>query len=150
VPDIDLTALLKSLYARRKEAVVVPYEPRTMTSGPPTERDCHNNVDRWVLEQPDHKSVRGWLVFDRTGDEIARRILSLALPRPVSLCRFTAHSVVEAPGGRLFDLTPSNVSQRYPFLRHQGPDGEFRAIVLAGHSDLDLHPWTIGGETAQL
>ena len=66
MPDIDLKALVTSLYARRQEAVVVPYEPRTMTSGPPTEHECHNNVDRWVLEQPDHKSVRGWLVFEWT------------------------------------------------------------------------------------
>ncbi len=42
LPDIEPTALLKSLYARRKEAIVVPYEPRTMTSGPPTEHECHN------------------------------------------------------------------------------------------------------------
>jgi hypothetical protein len=132
VPDIDLKALLPSLYARRQEAVVVPYEPQTMTSGPPTEHECHNNVDRWVLEQPNHKSVRGWLVFE--WNETARLILPM-LP----LCRFTAHSVVEASDGRLFNLTPSKASRRYPFLRHHGPDGEFEAIVLAGHAHLDLH-----------
>ena len=120
MPDIDLTALLKSLYARRKEAVVVPYEPRTIASGPPTGHECHNNVDRWVLEHPDHKAVRGWLVFNL-------------------LNRFTAHSVVETPDGRLFDLTPARASRRYPFLRHHGPDDEFEAIVLAGHIHLDLH-----------
>jgi hypothetical protein len=142
MPDIDLNALLASLYARRKEGVIVPYESRTMASGPPTEKGCHNNVDRWVLEHPNHKSVRGWLVFDWTENEIGRRMLSrmLRLPVPLPLYRFTAHSVVEAPDGRLFDLTPAPLaSQRYPFLRHHGPEGEFEAIVLAGHTDLDLH-----------
>jgi hypothetical protein len=119
MPDIDLKALWMSLYARCEEAVVVPHEPRTMTSGPPTEHECHNNVDRWVLEHPDHKPVRGWLVFNL-------------------LCRFTAHSVVETPDGRLFDLTPARASQRYPFLRHRGPDDEFEAIVRAGFIHLDL------------
>jgi hypothetical protein len=119
MPDIDLRALWQSLYARRAEAVVVPYEPRTVSSGPPTEHECHINVDRWVLEHPDHKPVRGWLVFNLLG-------------------RFTAHSVAEAPDGSLFDLTPSRASRRYPFLRHQGPEGEFEAIVLAGHIHLDF------------
>jgi hypothetical protein len=90
-----------------------------MTSGPATEHECHNNVDRWVSENPDHKAVRGWLFFNM-------------------LLRFTAHSVVEAPDGRMFDLTPSRASQRYPFLRHHGPNNEFEAIVLAGFVHLDL------------
>jgi hypothetical protein len=99
----------------------VPYEPQTMVSGPPSEHECHNNVERWVSEHPDHKAVRGWLVFDLLG-------------------RFTAHSVVEAPDGRLFDLTPAPLaSQRYPFLRHHGPDIEFEAIVRAGFVHLDFH-----------
>jgi hypothetical protein len=81
---------------------------------------AHNNVDRWVLEHPDHKPVRGWLVFNL-------------------LRRFTAHSIVETPDGRLFDLTPARASRRYPFLRHRGLDGEFEAIVLAGFIHLDQY-----------
>ena len=130
MPDIDLKALLTSLYARREEAFIVPYEPRTMTSGPPTEHECNNNVDRWVLEQPNHKSVRGWLVFDWT-------VVHQFFPE-IPLYRFTVHSVVEAPDGRLFELTPSGASQRYPFLRHHGLEGEFETIVLAGYTDLDF------------
>jgi hypothetical protein len=124
VPDIDLNELAKSLYARRHEAVVVPYEAKTIVSGPPIERDCHRNTDRWVMERADHKAVRGWMVFDfnRTSEGL--------LPN----CRFTAHSVVETPDGKLFDLTPApHASKRYPFLRHQGSNGEFEAIVSAGH-----------------
>jgi len=125
--DIDLKALTASLYARRTEAVIVPYEPQSTTSGSLTEHECHNNVDRWVLENPDHKSVRGWLVFD----------FNKTSQGWWPVCRFTAHSIVETADGRLFDLTPSRASQRYPFLHHQGPDGEFEAIVLAGHVHLE-------------
>jgi hypothetical protein len=132
VPDFDLKTLATSLYARRQEAVVVPYEPQPMTSGPASEHWCHENVDRWVLEHPDHRPVRGWLVFDWTGNELGVRILSLPL------CRFTAHSVVETPDGRLFDLTPSRASQRYPFLRHHEADGDFEAMILAAIVHVDL------------
>ncbi len=54
------------------------------------------------------------------------------------ICRFTAHSLVEDPTGRLFDPTPSKASRRYPFLRHEGPEAEFMAIVEAGHTNLDF------------
>jgi len=128
MPDVDLNALKRSLYARRHQAVVVPYEAKTMMSGPPpTEHECHINTDRWVMEHADHKAVRGWLVFDYNR-------ITYGLFR---ICRFTAHSVVETPDGKLFDLTPSKASQRYPFVRHEGPDDEFEAIVLAGHIHLD-------------
>jgi len=114
---VDLQALAQSLYARRDEAVVVPYEGKTMTDGPPSENECHINADRWVQEHPDHKTVRGWLVFDRF---LGSR-----------LCRFNAHSVVETPDGRLFD---------YPFLRHEGP-GEFEEILgRIGLVHLDYDP----------
>jgi hypothetical protein len=119
----DLNELKKSLHARRHEAVVVHYEPKTINSGPPTEHECHSNTDRWVRENADHKVVRGWLIFD----------LNQTSKGLVPFCRFTAHSVVETPDGRLFDLTPSKASRRYPFLRHEGPDGEFEKIVLADH-----------------
>jgi len=123
---VDLRVLAQSLYARRDEAVVVPYEEKTMTDGPPSENECHINADRWVQEHRDHKTVRGWLVFDRL---LGSR-----------LCRFNAHSVVEAPDGRLFDLTPSRASRRYPFLRHEGP-GEFEEILgRIGLVHLDYDP----------
>ena len=128
VPDVDLLALKKSLYARRRAAVVVPCEPAPMKSAKPREHECHINVDRYVLENPGCKSIRGWLVFDFTA-------MSLIGARP--FFRFTSHSVVEAADGRLFDPTPSQASQRYPFLRHEGPEGEFEAIIQAGHIHLD-------------
>jgi hypothetical protein len=44
MPDVDLGALTRSLYARRHEAVAVPFEVRIMASGPPQEHECHSNA----------------------------------------------------------------------------------------------------------
>ena len=109
---VDLLALMNSLYDRRQMAVVVPYEPTSMKSDSPREDECHNNADRYVLENPDCKSIRGWLVFDNATALVFRS-------RPHF--RFTSHSVVERADGRLSDPTPTQASQRYPFLRHRQP-----------------------------
>ena len=89
---VDLLALMNSLYDRRLMAVVVPYEPTSMKSDSPREGECHNNADRYVLENPDCKSIRGWLVFDNATALVFRS-------RPHF--RFTSHSVVERADGRL-------------------------------------------------
>jgi hypothetical protein len=81
-----------------------------------------------TAENPGHKSVYGWLVFDYDRDTWG------ILP----VCRFTAHAVLEDPAGRLFDIAPSKASQRYPFLRHEGSKEEFDAIIAGGHSNLDF------------
>ena len=125
---VDLLALMNSLYDRRQKAVVVPYEPTSMKSDSPREGECHNNADRYVLENPDCQSIRGWLVFDNA-------TASVFSSRPHF--RFTSHSVVERADGRLFDPTPTQASQRYPFLRHEGPESEFDAIIAVGYTQLD-------------
>jgi hypothetical protein len=58
--------------------------------------ECHNNTGRFVSENPGHKVVRGWMVFDHN------KTTEALWP----FCNFAAHSVVESPGGRLFDVTP--------------------------------------------
>lgn len=99
MPDVDLNALMRSLYARRHEAVLIPFEERQISSGPPLEHQCYLNNDRWCRENPGHKSICGWLVFDFNRDSEGLW--------PV--CRLTAHSVIEDPAGNLFDLTPITV-----------------------------------------
>lgn len=81
-----------------------------------------------VLRKSQSQTVYGWLVFDFDRDSWGM------LP----VCRFSAHTVIEDPAGRLFDITPSKASQRYPFLRHEGSDEEFEAIVADGYSNLDF------------
>lgn len=117
--DSELIELGKALYESRQEAVEVPFEPRRSKDWAPAEGQCHYNVDYWVLAHPGTRAVRGWLVFDF-------ETTSMGL---MPLVRFTAHSVVEDADGRLVDITPSNASQRYPFLRHLGSDDQFEQLV---------------------
>jgi hypothetical protein len=74
-------------------------------------------VDRWVGLQPEHQPVRGWLVIEHFDQRY---------------CRFVAHSVVRDEQGRLFDLTPPGIAQRYPFLQHPYIGEEF-VLMLARH-----------------
>jgi hypothetical protein len=118
--DVDLGAIAESLYLRRASGVLVPFETRA-TAWKPNPRFCHINSDIYALENSDHESVRGWLIFDYSDFD---------------RFRFMSHSVVADADGRLFDITPT-AAARPPFLRHEGPDGEFEAILTAGHQSLD-------------
>jgi hypothetical protein len=118
--DVDLKAIARSLYLRRGSGIMVPLEARETDGWKPSPRYCHINSDRYAMENVGHQPLRGWFVFDYS--DIGR-------------CHFLAHSIVEDSDGKLFDLTPSP-APRPPFLRHEGLEGEFEAIVLAGHSTL--------------
>lgn len=90
---------------------------------------CHHNVTEWCALEPTYKVVRGWLYFDLTGCSVAR---------------FVAHSVVRAEDGNLYDITPSNASQDYPFLEGNLSEGEFTKLVEeAGY--YNLHPPKMSG-----
>lgn len=115
----ELAALAKRLYERRQDALVVPYEDRASAGFAPVHHECHRNVDLWVQAHPRDQPVRGWLSFD------AFYLLGYH--------RFQPHSVVADENGRLFDVTPSLASQRYPFLRHEGTDAEYVALVESSH-----------------
>jgi hypothetical protein len=64
---------------------------------------------------PEYGIVRGWVVFDQSNNPFASR------PR----FHFAAHSVVATPEGKLIDITPSDISNPYPFIRHPGRTEEF-------------------------
>jgi hypothetical protein len=101
--------------------------PRWLPSGiaparfQPEPQDCHRNVDLWCQAHPEHKPVRGWLVFEgytRFG-----------------FCRFIPHSVVEDEHGRLFDPTPSRASHRHSFLRDEMSEVKFVLMLSARQLD---------------
>jgi hypothetical protein len=89
--DVDLHAIAESLYFRRESGVLVPFESRGL-SWKPDRNYCHINADRYALENPDHKAVRGWMVLNYSA---------------LGFFRFMAHSVNEGIDGRLFDITPA-------------------------------------------
>lgn len=112
-------ALSRQLYQRRHLGVLVPFGERSIDGWRPAHHQCHNNADYWAIKNPGDKAVRGWLVFDYYTS-------SKGL---IPVVQFTAHSIVEAADGTLFDLTPSHASQLYPFLRHEGSNEEFVELV---------------------
>jgi hypothetical protein len=119
--DVDLAAITEGLYKRRESGVLVPYESPDGLSWKPHRNFCHINADRLALEnQGLLKSVRGWLVLNYCD---------------VGRFRFMSHSVNRGADGRLFDITPG--PRRPAFIEHNGPMGEFEAIVEAGYRWLD-------------
>ncbi len=108
----ELAQLCTHLYARREDGVVIPYVEKQGAGWLPEHNWCHANVDRWIAENQGYKAVRGWLVFN----------LFFRM-------RFSAHSMVEEADGTLIDITPSNASRRYPFLRHEGDGDAFMRLV---------------------
>lgn len=72
---------------------------------------CHDNVDRWIDENPSAFAVRGWLISARLGDS----------------WMLEAHSVVRLPDQTRADITLQLADQRAPFLTHVGDDALFLA-----------------------
>lgn len=82
----------------------------------PLPHRCHDNVAAWVSRSPQHKAVRGYILFP---------------PNPLyGGVLVQAHTVVDMEEGT-FDITPSGASQPYPFVRHTGTDEEFEQMARA-------------------
>lgn len=78
---------------------------------------CHDNVALWVARCPEHKHVKGYILFG---------------PNPLLQGWIVqAHSLVELEEGGLIDITPSGASQTYPFVRHVGTEEEFAEFAKA-------------------
>ena len=101
----ELSNLASKLYARRAEALEVPFLDVHVSHWRPHPGLCHANADFYALVES-CKAVRGWFVVDR-GDEGFM---------------FVPHSVVETRDGTLVDITPPRGSERPRFLRHIGDD----------------------------
>jgi hypothetical protein len=95
------------LRSRAHDAIHVPYRAVSFCAGDkPIAHQCHENVARWVAENPNCKAVRGWLV--------------------TSGFLLDKHTLVRSADGALFDVTPLQVST--PFIEHPGNDLEFSAF----------------------
>jgi hypothetical protein len=118
-PDLDQTELAKRLYPHYREATIVDYARVAIEAAwQPWAKECHANATTWAAHNSGWSAVRGWLVFDFS-----------YLPSP--FIRFLAHSVVQDPDGKLWDITPPalEASRQYPFFRHPGTADEFRDFV---------------------
>lgn len=114
--DDYLAELAADLHRFRAGAMLMRPYRRRVKGFDPHPHECHSNAEAWVALHPQHRVVRGWVVFDYQ--------LS-AIP----MVRFQAHSVVEDADGRLIDVTPREGSRPLPFLLH--PDGNemFELVV---------------------
>jgi hypothetical protein len=119
-PIIELPEYSSRLYERRMTGVIVPPAVVSMGSWTPEANECHANASTWCKNMPDYSPVRGWLYFD---------FLDLW---PFVL--FNAHSVVRAPDGTLWDITPSQASQPYPFLTAEESESEYAKLIESGVS----------------
>jgi len=124
-PDI-LTKLAKQLYGLRDTGQIIPFaqvgigDPSEADSWRPSPKFCHANVETWVMRSPEYVIVRGWVIFNMSGAPF------LVPP----FYRFAAHSVIRTPAGKLLDITPTDVSQPYPFIQHPGSTAEFDQLRL--------------------
>jgi hypothetical protein len=106
------------LYTRIGEAVMLRRKEIKFDEWRPVENECHANATQIHLQDPSYTPVRGWLFFDFGGY--------------LDRVQFLAHSVVRAPNGELWDITPSRASQDYPFIPAQESEEEFKALVEGG------------------
>jgi hypothetical protein len=123
-PPADLVPYAARLYERRSEGVIVRPGKVIGPEWTPAYNDCHANVNALCEHDPRYRPVRGWLYFD--------------FDQVLSFVRFTAHSVLIDENGRLWDITPSQASQPYPFIRAEGSEAEYVEIVeTRGCGNLD-------------
>jgi len=78
----------------------------------PKAHECHDNVRRWVLENPGSGPVEGWILSGAGAFG----------------CVFDAHSIINLPDGSFLDITP-RPSDPVRFLRHDGDAAEFREVM---------------------
>ena len=104
----------KSVFARRAEGALITRAELSIGEWQPEFNMCHHNVTQLCVNEPSFTAIRGWLVLeapDRT------------------FLRFVAHSVVMNANGEVFDITPSKVSEEYPFIDGMLSYEEFASFV---------------------
>jgi hypothetical protein len=111
-----------SLCERRAEGVIVSPAQVSIGDWEPLPNQCHGNVTTWCANNAEFQIVRGWLYVDFSGQ----------LPYEV----FLPHSVVRDKDGALWDITPIQAFQQYPFIAAIESEEEYAAFVEQGVSAL--------------
>jgi hypothetical protein len=124
IPDqtTQQKAYAAGLYARLGELTLLRKVEVSIGDWKPLAKDCHQNATTLYLNRPEYSPVWGWLYFDFGGllDHV----------------RFIAHSAVRAPNGELWDITPTDVATRYPFLAAVESEDDYAALTEGGVSEL--------------
>jgi hypothetical protein len=114
MPEINIIEYAEALHSRASEAILLKRAVIENGDWEPQANMCHHNVSMWCEQKTDYSPVRGWLYFDMPG---------------LNYVRFVAHSAVRAPDGELYDITPSNAQQDYPFIESGLSEDEYAELV---------------------
>ncbi len=110
------------LRERRAQGVMVPPAQVSIGDWEPSPNQCHENVITWCYKNREFQHVRGWLYIDFSGQ----------LPYEV----FIAHSVVRDKDGALWDITPLQSFQQYPFIITVESEEEYAKFIEQGATRL--------------
>jgi hypothetical protein len=103
-----------------QSAGTVPFSRVTFRDGTSPKRNkCHQNVEQFVSENPDYKPVRGWI----------------SVCEPIR----DAHSIVRAPTGECFDITPIEPESCRAMTRFAEHKGDEEAFVLERRFQEQFH-----------
>jgi hypothetical protein len=119
-----LRRIADSVFSRLGERVLLVRKDARIGDWKPKVHYCHDNVRHWVAKNPNHKHVFGFALFDF-------RVLSGCI-------RIMPHSAVEDENGVLYDITPHEASQDYPFIRNTGSMDDFAVLATAGFLDVEI------------
>lgn len=112
--ELEIEEYSQHLANRRSEAKILPRAEIIGGDWQPEPNKCHHNATTWCDLNEDFSPVRGWLYFD--------------LPL-LEHIKFIAHSAVLSPEGKIFDITPSNATQDYPFLESHLDEEVYAELV---------------------
>lgn len=110
----EINRYAQSLFDRINEAVMLKRAEIKGGDWEPHANNCHHNVSIWCEHNGEFEPVSGWFYFDLPG---------------LNYVKFVAHSAVRTPEKELFDITPSNASQDYPFISGRLGEEEYASLV---------------------
>jgi hypothetical protein len=110
MPPVDIEIYRVELTQRASLACLVNWADVSTGDWVPAPNECHQNVTDWCESNEGYIPVRGWMYFDLTG-------------------QFVAHSVLRAPDGLLYDITPAAASRQYPFIESGLSESDYIELV---------------------
>lgn len=111
----QITEYAASLFGRRHESANLAWADISIGDWKPMQNQCHENVTTWCTYNTGYEPIRGWLYFD--------------FENKLDYVQFVAHSAVRAPDSMLYDITPAQASQQYPFISANLSETEYATLV---------------------